>query len=267
MITDRGQMWYSDKERFAEACRVVRESEHSRTGIGVLSEKTLHSVIKRFIEPDESLHEVKVDGSYADVKNEDGIFEVQTRSFDKLRTKLATYLANEQVTVVYPIPATKRLLWIDPQTGDMTHPRKSPKRGCFFDAFPELYKLNKLIANDSLRVLLLLIDMDEYRYQNGWSADGKKGSTRQERYPAALADALLLATKEDYARLLPDCMCDPFTSQELAAAAEIRLRLAQTVLMVLTKRGAVQCIGKKGRLHLYCSILTTSRADALGDPS
>lgn len=251
MKSNRANDQYGDKERFSEACRALCGVVPSRKKIGVLSEKTLHSVIKRFIEPNEALQEVKVGGYYADIKNDDGIFEVQTRSFNKLRAKLTSYLETERVTIVYPIPATKRLIWIDAQTDESTSPRKSPKRGSYFDAFPELYKLDMLIANESLRVLLLLIDMDEYRFQNGWSADGKKGSTRHERYPIALADSLLLATEEDYEGLLPSDLCSTFTSKEFASAARIRTRVAQTVLTVLVKRGAVQCVGKRGRLNLY----------------
>ncbi len=251
MKPNQANSQYGDKERFSDARRALCGSVSSRNVIGVLSEKTLHSVIKRFIEPNEALQEVKVGGYYADIKNEDGIFEIQTRSFNKLRAKLASYLETEKVTVVYPIPAVKRLIWIDAGTGELTAPRKSPKRGNFFDAFPELYKLDMLIANESLSVLLLMVDMDEYRYLNGWSVDGKKGSTRHEQYPIALVDSLLLATKEDYEGLLPSDLCSPFTSKELATAAKIRLRIAQTALTVLSKRGAVQCVGKRGRQNLY----------------
>ena len=251
MNSEQTNAQYGDKERFREACHAVCGSVPSRNGIGVLSEKTLHSVIKRFIEPNETLQEVKVGGYYADIKNDDGIFEIQTRSFNKLRAKLTAYLETEKVTVVYPIPGVKRLVWIDAQTGELTAPRKSPKRGSYFDAFPELYKLDMLIANESLCVLLLMVDMDEYRYLNGWSADGKKGSTRHERYPIALADSLLLAAKEDYEGLLPSDLCSPFTSKEFASAARTRLRIAQTVLTVLSKCGAIQCVGRKGRHNLY----------------
>ena len=251
MKPNQANYQYGDKERFSEACRGLCGEVPSRKKIGVLSEKTLHSVIKRFIEPNEALQEVKVGGYYADIKNDDGIFEVQTRSFNRLRAKLKSYLETETVTIVYPIPAVKRLIWIDAQTGELTTPRKSPKHGSYFDAFPELYKLDMLIANESLRVLLLLVDMDEYRYLNGWSADGKKGSTRHERYPLALADSLLLATKEDYEGLLPSDLCSRFTSKEFASAVKTRLRIAQTVLTVLSKRGAIQCVGKRGRQNLY----------------
>ena len=251
MKPNQANYQYGDKERFSEACRALSGEVPSRKKIGVLSEKTLHSVIKRFIEPNEALQEVKVGGYYADIKNDDGIFEIQTRSFNKLRAKLTSYLETEKVTVVYPIPAVKRLIWIDALTGELTTPRKSPKRGSYFDAFPELYKLDMLIANESLRVLLLLVDMDEYRYLNGWSTDRKKGSTRHERYPIALADSVLLATKEDYERLLPSDLCSSITSKEFALAAKIQLRVAQTVLTVLSKCGAIQCVGRKGRQNLY----------------
>ena len=135
MKPNQANCQYGDKERFSEACRALCGEVPSRKKIGVLSEKTLHSVIKRFIEPNEALQEVKVGGYYADIKNDDGIFEVQTRSFNKLRAKLTSYLETEKVTVVYPIPAVKRLIWIDAQTGELTSPRKSPKRGSYFDAF------------------------------------------------------------------------------------------------------------------------------------
>ena len=100
MKSNQANDQYGDKERFSEACRALSGVVPSRNGIGVLSEKTLHSVIKRFIEPNEALQEVKVGNHYADIKNDDGIFEVQTRSFNKLRAKLTSYLETEKVTVV-----------------------------------------------------------------------------------------------------------------------------------------------------------------------
>ena len=49
---------YGDKERFSEDCRASCGSVSTRNRIGVLSEKTLHSVIKQFIEPNEALQEL-----------------------------------------------------------------------------------------------------------------------------------------------------------------------------------------------------------------
>lgn len=243
---------YADKARFAEACRDVCGKERQAGGIGTLSEKTLHAVIKKFIEPDERFHEVSVSGSIADVKNAEGIFEVQTRAFNKLRGKLRRFLAEGPVTVVYPIPAEKRLIWVDAGTGAVSAPRKSPKKGRSYDAIDELYKLDRLIAQEGLRILLLFIDMDEYRILGGGGSAGKRRSTRYERIPEGLSGALLLCDGKDYAeRFLPPALPVQFTSRDLAASARISQRLAQTTLTVLTKRGAVGCVGKSGRLNLY----------------
>ncbi len=240
-----------DEARFREACLAACVRERGLSGIGTLSEKTLHAALKLFIEPNEALHEVKLGRHCADIRNANGVFEIQTRSFNRLRGKLDALLETERVTVVYPIPAEKRLVWLDRETGEMTSPRKSPKRGGFCDAFTELYKLGPLIAHPSLAIWLLLINLDEYRFRDGWSADGKKGSTRCERIPTALAGSVLLAANEDYLRLLPASLPDAFTSRTLASAAKLRLRAAQVMLTVLQKRGAVRCVGKEGRLKLY----------------
>ena len=242
---------YANKELFLAACEELLGKERARDGIGTLSEKTLHAVVKRFLEPDEAYHEVKVGRNVADVKNDEGIFEVQTRAFNKLRGKLESFLETQTVTVVYPIPAEKRLIWINADTGELSEPRKSPKRGRCFDAFRELYKLDKLIAHPSLRILLLFIDMDEYRYLNGWSADKKKGSTRFERLPAGLSSSVMLASASDYAALLPPTLPRPFTSRDLSAEGKTPRKTAQLMLTVLVKRGAVERVGKSGRLNCY----------------
>lgn len=57
-----------------------------------MSEKTLHAVLKNYYEPDENKHEVAIDGYYADIFNDSGIIEIQTRQLNKLRDKLAVFL-------------------------------------------------------------------------------------------------------------------------------------------------------------------------------
>lgn len=228
-------------------CGVERE----RAGIGTLGEKTLHAALKLFIEPDAALHEIKIGRSYADVYNSDGIFEIQTRAFNALRKKLAHFLENERVTVVYPIPAAKYLVWLNEETAELTAPRKSPKCGSYFDVFKELYKLDKLVCHPNFRLLLLLIDMDEYRLLDGWGNGGKRGSTRYERIPTALAGVKLIASNADYLSLLPQTLPENFTAKNLAAAAKIRIAEAQVTLTVLTKLDVVRKIGREGRANLY----------------
>lgn len=62
MKPNQANYQYGDKERFSEACHALCGAVPSRNRIGVLSEKTLRSVIKRLIEPNIALQEVKVTG-------------------------------------------------------------------------------------------------------------------------------------------------------------------------------------------------------------
>lgn len=223
----------------------------SRKGIGTLGEKTLHVVLKRYMEPYESSHEVKVGSYIADIVGENGIVEIQTSGFDKLRNKLAAFLEVAAVTVVYPITSTKLLIWIDPETGEVTSRRKSPKRGTAFEAFYELYKIKMLLNNPNLKLHILLIDMEEYRNLNGWSHNRKRGSSRYERIPLALVDEVKIECPQDYLKLIPVGLPDRFTSKDYQKATGLSLGGAQTGLNVLSHVGAVRQVGKQGRLNLY----------------
>ena len=60
--------------------------------IGTYKERTLHAVLKKFFEPDESKHEIKYKGYIADIINDNGISEIQTTAFHKMRKKLECFL-------------------------------------------------------------------------------------------------------------------------------------------------------------------------------
>ena len=114
-----------DKSRFAEAKIKVLGEFSVGGGIGTLSEKVLHKILKHYIEPDESCHEVKILGSVADVKNGEGIFEIQTRRLSALRPKLEKFLKDYKVTVIYPLPYEKYITLIDGESGEFLSRRKS----------------------------------------------------------------------------------------------------------------------------------------------
>ena len=239
-----------DEKKFSYACAYALSAERT-SGIGTLREKVLHATLKFYIDPDSTHHEIRIGRCIADVYNDEGIFEIQTRSFNALRKKLEVFLKSDRVTIVYPIPAEKHLIWLDKTTGNMTAPRRSPKRGSVYDAFPELYKLGDLLGHPRLRVLILMIDMDEYRFLDGWSRDGKRGSTRAERIPKKIESACLLENAADYMALLSNELSDEFTSRELAQCLKLRLHRAQSMLTVLSKIGTVRCVGRQGKLKLW----------------
>lgn len=237
-----------------------------RPQIGTRGERALHAALKRRIEPDESLHEIPCMGFVADICNASGIVEIQTRAFDRLRGKLARYLPETPVTLVYPAVRQKWLVWIDPETGEATKKRRSPKTGTPFAAFVELYKIRQLLPHPNLRIQIIPVDVEEHRSLTGWSRDRKRGSTRLERLPVAFGDAIWLATPTDYAALLPSTLTDPFTTADLAAEARLSRKAVQCTVNVMWHLGAIVRCGKRGNAYLYRRAAAANRSDRTGAP-
>ena len=82
----------TDKERFDWARDKIVGTVRERQGIGTLSEKTVHAVLKNYYAPDEDMHEIPIEGSVADIYTGTEIMEIQTRSFDRMRDKLRKFL-------------------------------------------------------------------------------------------------------------------------------------------------------------------------------
>lgn len=240
-----------EAERFLEACDRIIHSKHIDNGIGTLSEKTVHSVLKHYLEPDTGCHEVKTGRYVADIRTPEGIYEIQTRQFNKLRNKLEAFLPEYSVTVVYPIPHIKYLRWIDAETGEISHARKSPKTGVFQSVFYELYKIKPYLSHPNFHLLLMLIDLEEYRFLNGYSRDRKKGSTRSDRIPTALYASETIFSVSDYKKLIPDSLPDTFTVKDFAKASHITAAQAQPAMNVMTHLGVLEHIGMSGRAYLY----------------
>ena len=222
-----------DREAFYRACEEVKNLEQGSCGFGSLGEKTLHAVLKSYLEPNSDCWEVGVGKYIADIANDDGITEIQTRDFNRLREKLKFYLETTKVTIVHPIPGVKWLCWINPDTGEITKKRKSPKAGSIYDSFKELYKIKPFLTHPGLRIKLILLEVTEYRWLNGWSQDGKKGSTRQERIPNDILEEFYIESVEDYKKMIPPQLMCPFTAKDYAKVAKITEARAQTALNVL----------------------------------
>ncbi len=239
-----------DRVRFFEACGVIGK-ERERNGVGTLGEKTLHAVLKRYFEGESGSFEVKVGSFVADIVNEKGIFEIQTRGFERLRGKLDAFLAKDDVTVVYPVAHTKYLCWIDRETGEISPRRKSPKTGTVFSALDEMYKIKFSLRSPNLHFCFVLLELTEYRRLDGWSRDKKKGSTRFERIPDALVDEVWVEGARDYAKLVPEGLGEEFTVKEFAKAAGLGARAAQNAVSVLKYVGAISQSGKRGNAYIY----------------
>lgn len=236
---------------FEQAKEKIIGIERERHGIGTLSEKTVHAILKNYYAPDEDMHEIPIENYVADIYTGSEIIEIQTRQFNRMREKLSAFLRAYPVTIVYPIPREKWLIWIDEESGELSVPRKSPARGNAYMAFAELYKIKMFLREPNLHLKFVLLDMEEYRLLNGWSKDKKKGSCRYDRIPSHFVEEISVDGPKDYMQFIPYELAEPFTSQQFAKAAHIRKPLAQTVLNILTHMECVERVGKEGNSYLY----------------
>ena len=240
-----------DKRAFETAKRKIIGVDRQRFGIGTLSEKTVHAILKNYYEPDEDRHEIPIQNYVADIYAEGEIIEIQTRQFDKMRGKLGAFLPLYPVTIVYPIPHEKWIIWIDEESGTLSKRRKSPLKGNPYVIFPELYKIKMFLKDPNLRFRLVFLDMEEYKLLNGWSKDRKRGASRYDRIPTEFVQELEIDCPEDFMQFVPLELEGAFTSAEFAKAAGIAVPLARIVLNILHYMGTVKRIGKKGRQYLY----------------
>ncbi|MCR5255624.1 MAG: hypothetical protein K6D96_06790 [Acetatifactor sp.] len=243
-----------DKPGFEEIKNRIVFKERERTGIGTLSEKTVHAVLKNYYEPDVSKHEVPVEKYVADIFTGTEIIEIQTRQFNKMREKLKSFLPLYPVTIVYPIPALKWLIWVDPVSGRPSEPRKSPKKGNVYDAFIELYRLKMFLKDENIRFRFVLMEMEEYKLLNGWSTDRKKGSSRFDRIPVSILEEVDITGIKDYMQFVPESLSETFTSKDFAKAAHINVKLARTVLNILKEVEVVRVIGKAEKNSLVYEV-------------
>ena len=242
---------YEDYEAFVNAKDKIIGKAHNNKGIGTLSEKTLHAVLKLYYEPDEDKHEVAMSGYYADVYNDKGIIEIQTRQLNKLRDKLSVFLQDYHVTVVYPLPFNKWLSWVNPDNGEVQGRRKSPRHFTEYDAFYELYKIKSYLKNPNLSINLVLMDMEEYKLLNGWSYDKKRGSTRYDRVPVGIRRIVKFDRIEDYMQLVPADLKEDFTVKDFAMAVGVSVEASRYTLNILNYLEIVKRTGRVKNGYVY----------------
>ncbi len=240
-----------DQGRFEEIRNSITGKQRQRYGIGTYQEKTLHAVLKDYYAPDKDMQEIPIDGYVADIYTGSEIIEIQTGNFNKMRNKLECFLPNYPVTIVYPVPRVKYLLWVDQESGECSSPRKSTVKGSVYRAFYELYKIKQYLPDPNLCLCFPLLEVEEYRLLNGWSRDKKKGSSRYDRIPKALLDEVRFERIEDYVQLIPYELEEPFSVKDFAKAIGERKEIAGNVLHILNYLHVVERCGKSGNAYLY----------------
>lgn len=224
-------------------------------GIGTLSEKSVHAVLKQCYMPDPAKQEVPVGPFVADILDGRNIIEIQTGHFSALKKKLEYYFSLcHPVTVVCPLHASKSIVWTDPQTGTVSEPRKSPKKAKPADLLPELWQIRSYLKEPLLTLEIVLLNVTEYRVLDGWSRDRKKGCSKVDRIPQSVEQIIRLTCPEDYELFLPDRLPDPFTAAQYQKASGLSARAAYSAVHVLEEIGLIResdrsVSGKRARCY------------------
>lgn len=239
-----------NSDKFLQA-KNLATAECSEGGIGTYSEKMLHRTLKFYFEPDSTNHEIEFQGSVADIKNDEGIVEIQTRSFNRLVPKLEKFLPLEKVRVVYPIIEHKTICRINEETGESLAPKRSPKKGSGLDALAEFSEIARFIPHENLSILVVFLDAVETRFLNGKVKVGRQKTAKIDAIPTALNSIVEFEDPKDFAKLLPTKIPAEFTSAQFERITHLHGIKLHNSLMFLIKMGILTREKRGGRAYIY----------------
>ena len=249
------------KIRFERLCFEELSRVKERDGIGLLAEKRLHSVLKRWMYDDLAAHEIRVfdrEGNksrfVADVLTPEGeIFEIQTADLYPMRKKIEFYMeqTDHPVTVVHPLIAQKHVSWMDPESGEVGRRRKSPLHDTPLTGLAQLKPFTDYLGNSRFTLIFPFLSLDEYRLLDGWGRNKKRGSHRYELFPLGLEDTLILSQKQDYLDLFPCDLPTPFTAKSFGEHTRLGGYALYDVLAVFESLGVIRRCGKERRATLF----------------
>ena len=240
-----------DELKFAEARAAALVADRENDKVGTLSEKLVHRVIKHYIQPDATKHEQKMCGKIVDVINDGEIYEIQTRGFEKLVPKLDSLLREHSVTVVYPVIKEKNLIWIDPETGEASVPKRVSKKGKISDVLPELSKIDRFVGHENFKLIIMLLCADEFRYLDGYGKDKKLRATKINVIPNSIVEVVEITSRDDCKMLLSAVLPDVFSSKQLFKSLGMQGRKASFALAVMKRLGLCEVLSKEGNSYIY----------------
>ena len=234
-------------------------------GFSTLNESKLHNSLKiLYQEIYEGNVEVEQDGHVYDIVTKNGnVIEIQTKNLAKLLPKiLDTIEKGHNVKLVHPIPVINRIELSD-EDGNIISKRKSPKKGCIYDLFPELTGIYPLITNLHFSLEVLEIEMTEERSRTSEAVQSKNGRRRFRRNWLKTGKRLdtIINTRrfskpEDYLALLPtlpQTFCAKNLKEAIDKLPDIPKRSANAhlILWVLSHAGLLTQSETKGRTKYY----------------
>lgn len=224
----------------------------SQNQIGTLSEKSIHSEIKNYLEPNKEYQEIQVGNYIADIKRNNEIFEVQTQQFKNIISKLDYYIRYKyNVTVVYPLITKKIINWIDPVSHEIIEQRKSSHVGVIQDIFKELYWIAEYIAKEQIKLKIIRIEANEYKYLDGYGQNNKKHATKIDKVPANIIDEVNFRSVDDFKQFIPKTLNETWTVKDFIKHTKCNKRWAGSGIKILRELGIITIVNKQGNAYVY----------------
>ena len=245
-------MTEKDIIRFSEAVEAAKDEEPINEGFTVYNEGLIHKAVKLYIDSDPTHHEVKLGHAVADVLSSGVVYEVQTGSPLPLLPKIKSLLPDYPVTLVLPYRARTRHLWLDPDSGEISAPKRiaSPQKS-IHTLSRSMAAVKELIGAPGFSIRPMALAVDELRLLDGYGKTRKIRATFISRTPCELLDDFVLTDIEDYRLLLPDSLGEEFTAPEFLSAIRSRSRYDRITLNLLSYLGCIERVGKRKNAYIY----------------
>ncbi|MGI9623998.1 MAG: hypothetical protein ACR2PK_14270 [Acidimicrobiales bacterium] len=215
-------------------------SDHN---IGTLNEGSLHSALKRLYMQSGDQLEVDLDGFVIDIvrglgRPDELLIEIQTASFGALAQKLDRLLGDHRILLVHPIAETTLL----ERPGQKM--RRSPKSGSIFALFDELVSLPTMLDHPNLELEVVLVSMVKSQAHDPRARRGRGGWRTIDRRIDEVVETRRFSSVEDLVALIPPGIVEPFTTEDIAVAAQIKRDVAQRVAYCLRHAGRLEQIAR-----------------------
>ncbi|MFX1453941.1 MAG: hypothetical protein ACFFDB_01065 [Promethearchaeota archaeon] len=221
------------------------------TNIGTLHESSLHAALKMWYKEAEDKCEVRVESFIIDIVRDDLLIEIQTKNFSVIKRKLEKLVNKYNILLVHPIVRDKWIINVDLLSNMTISRRLSPRHDSYEAIFKELVRIPELILNPNFSIELPLVQIEEYRKNDGKGSRKRKGWSIYDQTLVNVLEKKTFSTPIDFLMLKPANLNTPFTNAELANSLNKPLRLAQMMSYCLRKMGILKVVGKQGNAYLY----------------
>lgn len=235
-----------DNEKFKKCVNYIYSLDSTSNGIGTLGEKNVHSILKYYYGDNLDNQEKKIGNFVADIFKDDTIYEIQTHNFGKLRKKLKFFLPEYEVNIVFPINYLRHVSYINSDTLAKSKAKTYYNRQKIYTIVEELYQIIPLLSHKNLKIIMPILEVDEIRLRDN------RRSRRVDTFPLKLLEEIRLNNADEYKVFIPhELKNKTFTSKDFAISAQINIKTARILLLILFSLNQVDRVDKIEKSYLY----------------